>query len=301
MFETIDCVDEATFKNRKRDEFEAVTKGGNAVKTQIIVIALTTFVLIHPTYAGERHELVLASDVEWEQLNPARGDKSPQAGTLWGDRKGTVPTGFLARFVDGFSSPPHIHNATYRAVVISGSIHNDDPAAAEMWMPAGSFWTQPKGEVHITAAKGTTNIALVEIDRGPYLVHPVKEAFDSGERPINVDASNVVWVDPPGMTASANGPKVAYLWGKLQEGQSNGTFVRLPAGFKGKIHSYGSIFRAVVIKGQPQYLGNDVKTLQPGSYFGSKGETVHRLSSKQGGESTIYIRTDGMYEIVPAK
>ena len=69
-------------------------------------------------------EVILASEVKWEKLNPARGDKSPQAGTLWGDRKGAVPTGFLAKFVDGSSSPPHIHNATYRAVVISGRIHN---------------------------------------------------------------------------------------------------------------------------------------------------------------------------------
>ena len=111
-------------------------------------------------------EIVLASDVEWVQLNPARGSASPQAATLWGDLKGGVATGFLAKFIDGFSSPPHIHNATYRAVVIDGYIHNDDPDAADMWMPTGSFWTQPKGEVHITAAKGANNVALVEIDRG---------------------------------------------------------------------------------------------------------------------------------------
>ena len=241
--------------------------------------------------------VILASEVEWEQLNPVRGDKSPQAGTLWGDRKGTVPTGFLAKFVDGFSSPPHIHNATYRAVVISGRIHNDDPDAADMWMPAGSFWTQPKGEVHITAAKGTTNIALVEIDKGPYLVLPPEEAFDSGERPINVDASNIVWVDPPGMTASANGPKLAYLWGSLRDGQSNGTFVKLPAGFIGRIYSHGGTFRAVVIKGQPQYLGTETRILEPGSYFGSKGESVHQISSNGGEQSIIYVRTDGRYDV----
>lgn len=242
-------------------------------------------------------EVILASEVRWEQLNPARGDKSPLAGTLWGDRKGTVPTGFLAKFVDGFSSPPHIHNATYRAVVISGRIHNDDPDAVDLWMPAGSFWTQPKGEVHITAAKGATNVALVEIDQGPYLVLPPGEAFDSGERPINVDASNIVWVDPPGVPVSANGPKVAYLWGNFKDGQSNGTFVKLPAGFIGKVHSHGLTFRAVVVKGQPQYFGTDIKTLDPGSYFGSLGESVHQISSKAGEESIIYIRTDGRYEI----
>ena len=163
-------------------------------------------------------EVLLASEVQWEQLNPARGDMSPEAGTLWGDRRGAVPTGFLAKFVDGFSSPPHIHNATYRAVVISGLIHNDDPKAAHMWMPAGSFWTQPKGELHITAAKGKTNLALVEIDKGPYLVLPPDKAFDSGERPINVDSSNIVWVNPPGMRPSTDGPKLAYLWGGATRG-----------------------------------------------------------------------------------
>jgi hypothetical protein len=157
------------------------------MKTKPAAMALITLVSVNAAYAGGSVEIVPTSEVEWEQLNPARGDKSPQAGTLWGDRKGTVPTGFLAKFVDGFSSPPHIHNATYRAVVISGRVHNDDPDAADMWMPPGSFWTQPKGEVHITAAKGVTNVALVEIDKGPYLVLPVEEAFDSGERPVNVD------------------------------------------------------------------------------------------------------------------
>lgn len=212
-----------------------------------------------------------------------------------------MPTGFLAKFADGFSSPPHIHNATYRAVVISGRIHNDDPDAADMWMPTGSFWTQPKGEVHITAAKGATNVALVEIDMGPYLVLSPEEAFDSGERPINVDASNIVWVDPPGMPPSANGPKLAYLWGNLQGDQSNGTFVKLSAGFMGKIHSHASTFRAVVIKGQLQHTGATVKTLEPGSYFSSEGEWVHQISPKAEEDSIIYVRSEGYYELTSSQ
>lgn len=271
------------------------------MKAKFIPIALTILAAVNSAYAAGSAEVVLASEVEWEQLNPARGDASPKAGTLWGDRKGTVPTGFLAKFVDGFSSPPHIHPVTYRAVVISGNIHNDDPDAAKMWMPSGSFWTQPKGEVHITAAKGSNNIALVEIDKAPYLVRSFKEAYDSGEKPVNVDASNIVWVDPPGLPASAHGPKIAFLWGNLQDGQSNGTFAKLPAGFTGKIHSHGSTFRAVVIKGQPQYLGSDAKTLGPGSYFGSKGEAVHQIATQAGEESVIYVRTNGKYEVVPAQ
>ena len=271
-----------------------------------IASVVTTFCASIQVAAEPANEVILASEVKWEQLNPARGDKSPKAGTLWGDRKDSVATGFLVKFVDGFSSPPHIHNVSYRGVVISGLIHNDDPDAADMWMPTGSFWTQPKGEVHITAAKGSTNVAYIEIEKGPYLVLPTEKAFDSGERPVNVDTSNIVWldasnttrVDQPGTPASANGPKLAFLWGNPEEHQLNGTLVELPAGFSGQINSHGSSFRAVVIKGQLHYQApgeTDIKTLEPGSYFGSKGESMHQVASEE--ESIVYIRSEGRFNV----
>ena len=257
-------------------------------------------------------KVVLTSEVDWTYLNPDRGDKAPMAGTLWGDRSGTGPTGFLLKPKDGFESPPHIHNVSYRGVVISGFIHNDDPDAADMWMPAGSFWTQPKGEVHITAAKGTDTLAYIEIEEGPYLVLSAEKAFDSGERPVNVDKTNIVWlnasditwIDQLGMPTSANGPKVAFLWGDTKDDQLNGTLVKLPAGFAGEIHSHGSTLRAVVIQGRPQYQvqgETDVKTLEPGSYFSSKGELVHQVSSIGGMESIIYVRTTGKFDVFPAQ
>lgn len=250
------------------------------------------------------HEVILSSEVKWEQLNPARGEMSPKAGTLWGDRNGSEPTGFLVEFVDGFSSPPHIHNVSYRGVVISGLIHNDDPGAADMWMPTGSFWTQPKGEVHITAAKGSVNVAYIEIEEGPYLVHPPENAFDSGERPINVDASNIVWIDQPGTPASAHGPKVTYLWGNPQADQLSGSLVKLPAGFTGEIRSHGSTFRAVVVQGCPRYHEpgkGEVKVMDPGSYFSSVGESVHQISSQAGEQCTIYVRTEGPFDLIAAE
>lgn len=257
-------------------------------------------------------KVVLTSEVEWTHLNPKRGDLAPKAGTLWGDRKGSGPTGFLLKPADGFQSPPHIHNVSYRGVVIRGVIHNDDPDAADMWMPTGSFWTQPKGEVHITAAKGIDALAYIEIEEGPYLVLPSKEAFDSGERPVNLDKSNIVWldasditwIDQPRIPAAANGPKVAFLWGNPQEGHLNGTLVKLPAGFTGRIRSHGSTFRAVVIQGQPQYQvpgEAGLKALEPGSYFSSKGASAHQISSEAGEESVIYVRTDGKYDVIPAE
>lgn len=225
-------------------------------------------------------KIVPVSDVKWEKLNPLRGDKSPQAGTLWGNRKAEVPTGFLAKFVDGFSSPPHIHNATYRAVVISGLIHNDDPKAEKMWMPIGSFWTQPKGEVHITAAKGKRNIALVEIDKGPYLVLHKENKFDSGERPVNIVANNLVWINPKGYKLKNSFPKIAYLWGNIKEGSPNGTFLKLPSNFSGQIASHQLSFKAVVIRGS--IVHNKLKEkLEAGSYFSSKNEFNHQVNTEE--------------------
>ena len=102
------------------------------------------------------------------------------------------------------------------------------------------------------------------------------------------------------MPAVSNGAKVAFLWGKPQDNQLYGTLIKLPAGFSGKIRSQGSTFRAVVIQGQPQYQVSsdaDTKDLEPGSYFSSKGTSVHQVSSKAGEESIIYVRTDGKFDV----
>jgi hypothetical protein len=54
----------------------------------------------------------------------------------------------------------------------------------------------------------------------------------------------------------------------------------------------------VVIKGKAMYVEKDIKVLEPGSYFGSTGETVHQLSSTAGEETIIYIRTNGKYSVI---
>jgi hypothetical protein len=249
-------------------------------------------------------KVVLTSEAKWEQLNPARGDKSPKAATLWGDRNGLGPSGFLLEAVDGFRSPPHAHNVSYRGVVIRGLIHNDDPSADERWMPTGSFWTQPNGGVHITAAKGSSILAYIEIEEGPYLVLPVEKVFDSEDEPINMHESNIVWTDQPGTSASAIGPKVALLWGNPLDAQPSGSLVKLPAGFSGVMRSHGSSFRAVVIQGRPEHRvpgETEAKTLEPGSYFSSKGESVHQISSKPGEDCILYVRMEGELDVIPAQ
>lgn len=249
--------------------------------------------------------VVTDAEVQWGSLNPARGDKAPKAANLWGDRTKEEATGFLVEFRDGFSSPPHIHNVTYRGVVLEGLVHNDDPNAEKMWMPPGSFWTQPAGEVHITAAKGKS-LAYIEIDSGPYLVQPKEEAFDKGERPVNIDASNIVWLNASESewidNESEKSAQVSYLWGSPNNGESYGAFIKLPAAYQGVISSSGSEFRAVVIKGSLDYqrgASGEQKELSARNYFGATAVVDHQVQAKE--ETLIYVRSNAAFELSSAK
>lgn len=259
--------------------------------------------------AEQSIEVVARSEIEFQPLNPLRGDASPKAGVLWGDIKQNVATGTLIEFADGFSSPPHIHNITYRAVVITGAVHNDDPEAQPMWMGPGSFWTQPAGETHITAArKGSRATAFLEILEGPYLVQPAEEDFDNGERPVNLEARNIVWLDVSdiawfdlsGSPASNGTPQIAFLWGSPEAGQGNGTFLKLPVGYSGDLRGNGAWLRAVLIAGQAIHRtagsNSSATDLAPGSYFGSRGDAAHEIACTAGTECLIYISTKGKYE-----
>ena len=93
-------------------------------KLTIASLLLSTCFLLVPG-AQAQDKVIAAKDVEWGYLNPARGDKSPGAADLWGERTKDTATGMLVRFNKGFESPPHIHNVTYRGVVIRGEVHND--------------------------------------------------------------------------------------------------------------------------------------------------------------------------------
>ncbi len=272
------------------------------VKNSVIVLLLGLMFLA----CSEKritNKVIFRSELQWQQLNPARGAKSPKAANLWGDRNGAGPTGFLVEFVDGFSSPPHIHNVSYRGVVISGLIHNDHKNAPTMYMPVGSFWVQPKGQAHITAARGSYNLAFIEIEQGPYLVRPPGKAFTSAERAVNIDYSNLVFLQTSSFThagvQSQASPQIAYLWGKPAHGNLYGTLIKLPRGFEGTIASSGKTFYGVLIKGQLDYTlpaAKAASNLEPGSLFSSEGNSTHKIKAKQA-DTLVYVRTNGPYQI----
>jgi len=263
-------------------------------------MVLSTSLIGTAAFAAETaSKVVAADDIEWGYLNPLRGDKSPGAADLWGDRTKDTATGMLVRFNKGFESPPHIHNITYRGIVIEGAMHNDDPSAEKMWMPAGSFWTQPAGENHTTAANDSANLIYLEIDSGPYLVKPSSEHFDNGERPLNLHKDNIVWLEDAELNdISVPGVSSTYLWGSTAD--MNGSMVKLPAGFKGTIGTQANEFRAVVIAGNVDYQSVEVTSavsLSAGSYVESGGTFNHQLVNKSKQEATIYIRTNSAYRV----
>ena len=266
-----------------------------------LLLSVTAFAQTPTTDVRKsKNEVVTADNVEWGWLNPLRGDKSPAAGKLWGDHTKNEPAGFLVKFKKGFSSPPHIHNITYRGVVIKGLLHNDDENAEKQWLPAGSYWQQPAGEAHITAADAEDNMAFLDIQEGPYLVKPTSEAFDNGEKPVNVDKTNLVWLNANDIewVSEKSNVETAFLWGSHEKNQLRATLLKLPAGFKGKIKNLSPNFRAVVISGKVTHQfskKDDENVLEPGSYFGAEEKASPRLSTDT--ETVIYIRSNGKVKI----
>ena len=251
--------------------------------------------------------VITPDQVSYQPLNPARGDASPKAGVLWGDIREDIPSGVLLQFAEGFASPPHIHNITYRAIVINGEVHNDDPGAANMWMGPGTFWTQPAGEVHITSAKpGLGATAFLEILEGPYLVQPGDQAFDNGEQPLNLAKSNLVWMGPDDFEwitsdpTSESSPSAALLWGDLSQGSLSASLVKVPSESKFSIKTQGGDLKAVIVQGKLTHSVAgvaDITNIGAGGFFGSKAGIYHALNCTSTEECLIYVRTQGRFTV----
>ena len=68
--------------------------------------------------------------------------------------------------------------------------------------------------------------------------------------------------------------------------------------------STGEILHAVIIKGELNYMmpeNNEVKFLDPGSYFNSSGKSVHSIRNKSTNEAVVYIRTNGSINVLESE
>ncbi len=248
----------------------------NQVLTSLIIILITLGCSQFPKgLNSDGITIQKVEDIKWGMLNPARGDKSPKAGGLWGDRTQDKASGFLVKFNKGFSSPPHIHNITYRGIVIEGMMHNDDPSAANLWLPKGSYWTQPAGEPHITSAKGQTNIIFLEIDHGPYLVKPIDQEFQNGEYPLNIHASNIIW-------HKKSNREETYLW-KAQDDKVSGKMIR----FKGLENLPVKQSYLVILAGTISFQNTE---LHPGSMIKVSKDSLLDLNCISDQECKMYVK-----------
>lgn len=263
----------------------------------VALFAIIVSLQVSTAWADNKSSKVLkAEDIQWGYLNPLRGALSPAAANLWGDRTTNAATGMLVRFNKGFQSPPHIHNITYRGVVIDGLMHNASPNDSKAWMPQGSFWTQPAGNDHITAAKSDSNLIYLEIDSGPYLVMPSKDAFASEETPLNLHRDNIAWLGSNELNyLDVQGAEAVLLW--QNHSKIKGYMLKLPVGFKGQITTQGSEFKAVLISGRVGYssIEQPFINLVAGSFIESNTKFQHNINNIGDQTVRIYIRTNNKY------
>ncbi|NNE19832.1 MAG: DUF4437 domain-containing protein [Myxococcales bacterium] len=70
------------------------------------------------------------------------------------------------------------------------------------------------------------------------------------------------------------------------------------------MRSDGSTLSAVVIQGELEHEepgGTDIKTMEPGSYFSSRGECAHQVSCERGDDCIIHARMEGRFDVVPVQ
>jgi hypothetical protein len=252
-----------------------------------------------PPEPTSRH--VRPADVKWMPFDPnaAEPDKGPQMGVVFGDPQ-SGPSGLFIKAPAKHVSPPHVHSADYKGVVISGTVTNDVPKAKKpVKMTAGSFWAEAGGRAHVTACPDGC-LAFVTVDGAFDMLGPDKAgASPTGMKPVNTLPKSLKWVAPPG----TKDIWFAQAWGDPQSGEPHGFFVKIKAGNPGMMHSHTSDYHAVVIQGSPKHWepGQTPEASPPGSYWWQKGGADHQDSCDPGQDCIGYVHMLGKMDFAPGK
>jgi quercetin dioxygenase-like cupin family protein len=153
------------------------------------IISILAFVLLNTAAAQEGHSVATTHTAAHalhrpDQIKWQDGPPSLPAGAkfavLEGDPTKEGPFTMRIRLPDGYKIPPHIHPATERVTVISGTFNFgmgekfDQGATREM--PAGTFSYWPAGMKHFVWVKGETIVQLHGI--GPWKIEYLNPADD---------------------------------------------------------------------------------------------------------------------------
>ncbi len=96
--------------------------------------------------------MVTPDQVDYQPLNPARGDASPQAGTLWGDLDDGGLSASFVKLPAGHTSDLSVESDRLRAVIVDGAlIHSVAGLETQSELGAGGFFESDAGVPHALA------------------------------------------------------------------------------------------------------------------------------------------------------
>jgi quercetin dioxygenase-like cupin family protein len=153
-------------------------KGDPAVKRNIVLLVVGCVVLIGiqlgraqaPGAAEKTVVLRPAAELKWMD---APGVKGVQQAVAWGDpAKGAH--GSFVKFAPGAEAPLHIHTASGRSVVVSGTVVISPEGQKPRELGPGSFFSVPGGTKHTTACKAGAECIIYSEWLGPFDIKPVE-------------------------------------------------------------------------------------------------------------------------------
>lgn len=127
--------------------------------------------MAHAQAGGEKGAVLRpASELKWIDAPNVKG---VQQSVVWGDAaKGAH--GSFAKFASGAEVPPHMHTATGRSVVVSGTIISTPEGESAKELPPGSYFSYPGGMRHTTACKAGSECVIYSQWLGAFDVKPAK-------------------------------------------------------------------------------------------------------------------------------
>jgi quercetin dioxygenase-like cupin family protein len=141
----------------------------------------------------------------------------------------------------------------------------------------------------------TRFVARAAIVTAALLVPLAVAAKDTG-KDVFAPAGDLKWKDDPAHA----GVQVAAVHGDPNKGAAR-FFVKLPSGFDVPLHHHTADHFVVVVSGTMVLNDGQDHTLPAGSYFSFTGKKQHATKCTDPAGCTIFIDSNGKWDVVPEK